>query len=42
VIEQPSSSPPERDTDMTKAYVQVVIVEALIIALLWMLGRAFS
>ena len=42
MIEQPSSSPPERDTDMTKTYVQVVIVEAVIILALWLLGRAFS
>jgi len=33
---------PERDTDMTSTYVRVVILEAVIIAALWLLGRAFS
>jgi hypothetical protein len=33
---------PERDTNMTGTYVRVVILEAVIIAALWLLGRAFS
>jgi hypothetical protein len=33
---------PERDTDMTRTYVRVVILEAVVIAALWLLGRAFS
>ena len=33
---------PERDANMTGTYVQVVILEAVIIAALWLLGRAFS
>jgi hypothetical protein len=35
-------SPTESDTDMTGTYVRVVILEAVIIAALWLLGRAFS
>lgn len=30
------------DTPMTGIYIAVVIVEALIIAALWVLGRAYS
>ena len=30
------------DTDMTPNYVRVLVIEAVIIALLWLLGRAFS
>jgi hypothetical protein len=37
-----SSDLPERDTDMTGTYVRVVVLEAVIIAALWMLGWAFS
>ena len=33
---------PDGDSDMTGTYVRVVILEAVIIAALWMLGRAFS
>jgi hypothetical protein len=33
---------PESDTDMTSTYVRVVVLEAVIIAALWLLGRAFS
>jgi hypothetical protein len=33
---------PESDTGMTSTYVRVVILEAVIIAALWLLGRAFS
>ena len=36
------ASLPESDTDMTSTYVRVVILEAVIIAALWLLGRAFS
>jgi hypothetical protein len=32
----------ERVSDMTKAYVRVVVIEAVVIAALWLLGRAFS
>lgn len=34
--------PHERDTPMTGIYVAVVIVEATIIALLFLLGRIYS
>jgi hypothetical protein len=32
----------ERDTPMTATYIAVVIVEAIIIAALWALGRLYS
>lgn len=32
----------ERDTPMTGLYVAVLIVEALIIAALWMLGKIYA
>ena len=32
----------ERDTPMTGTYVAVVIVEALVIILLWILGRIYA
>ncbi|MGC4085043.1 MAG: hypothetical protein QM736_23735 [Vicinamibacterales bacterium] len=32
----------ERDTAMTGTYVAVVVVEAIIIAALWALGRMYS
>ncbi len=32
----------EPDANMTGTYVRVVILQAVIIAALWMLGRAFS
>lgn len=32
----------ERDTPMTGTYVAVLVVEALIIAALWMLGSLYS
>jgi hypothetical protein len=32
----------ERDTDMTRTYVRVVLLEAAILIALWLLGRAFS
>jgi hypothetical protein len=40
--QRPLTTDPERDTDMTGTYVRVVILEAVIIAALWLLGRAFS
>jgi hypothetical protein len=33
---------PESDSNMTSTYVRVVILEAAIIAALWLLGRSFS
>ena len=38
------STPPgqERDTPMTGPYIAVLVVEALIIAALWTLGRLYS
>jgi hypothetical protein len=32
----------ERDTKMTSTYVQVLVLEAVIIALLWAFGRMFT
>jgi hypothetical protein len=32
----------ERDTKMTATYVGVLVLEAVIIAALWVFGRAFS
>jgi len=37
-----TSPEPERDTPMTGTYVAVLVVEALIIAALWMLGSLYS
>jgi hypothetical protein len=39
-----TSAPPddERDTPMTGIYIAVVVVEAVIIALLYVLGRIYS
>ena len=33
---------PEKDSPMTTVYVQVLVVEAGILAALWFLGRMFS
>ena len=33
---------PERDTRMTATYVQVLVIEAVILAALWVFGRMFS
>jgi len=33
---------PHDDTDMTATYVKVVLVEAVVLVLLWLLGRAFN
>lgn len=32
----------ERDTKMTGTYIAVVVVEAIVIAALWALGRMYS
>jgi hypothetical protein len=37
-----TSSPERGDTSMTGTYVAVVVVEALVIAALWALGRFYS
>jgi hypothetical protein len=33
---------PDRDTPMTATYVRVLVIEAAILVLLWLFGRAFS
>jgi hypothetical protein len=33
---------PERDTRMTGTYIAVLVIEAVIIAALWALGRIYS
>jgi hypothetical protein len=33
---------PERDSDLTPTYVKVLVLEAAIIAALWVFGRMFS
>lgn len=38
----PASADLERDTAMTGTYVRVVILEAAIVAALWLFARAFS
>jgi hypothetical protein len=40
--EPPSAADQEHDTPMTGTYVAVVVVEAMILALLWLLGRVYS
>ncbi len=32
----------ERDTRMTRTYVQVMVVEAVIVVVLWIFGRVYS
>jgi len=32
----------ERDTPLTGTYVGVIVLEAIIVAVLWLLGRAFA
>jgi hypothetical protein len=39
---EPGTLNPERDSRMTSTYVQVLVLEAVIIALLWVFGRMFS
>jgi hypothetical protein len=33
---------PESDTPMTKTYVGVLVLEIIIVAALWLFGRAFT
>jgi hypothetical protein len=33
---------PESDSPMTSTYIQVLVLEAVIIAALWLFGRMFS
>jgi hypothetical protein len=35
------NSAPDSDTPMTATYVRVLVLEAVILSLLWMFGRAF-
>jgi hypothetical protein len=45
VIDEPrtaNAERPESDTPMTKTYVGVLVLEAVIIAALWIFGRLFS
>ena len=37
-----ASAEPERDTRMTSTYVQVLVLEAIIVFALWIFGRLFS
>jgi len=39
---EPGTLNPERDSSMTSTYIQVLALEAIIIALLWAFGRMFS
>ena len=39
---EPGTLNPERDTRMSSTYVQVLVLEAVIIAALWAFGRMFS
>jgi hypothetical protein len=39
---KPDREVPESDTPMTATYVQVLALEALIIAALWFFGRIFG
>lgn len=41
---EPGTLNPEldQDTPMTSTYIQVLVLEALIIAALWVFGRAFA
>jgi hypothetical protein len=32
----------DRDTPMTATYIRVLVLEAVIVVLLWLFGRAFS
>jgi hypothetical protein len=38
----PELQPPESDTPMTATYVEVLVLEAVIVAALWMFGRLFT
>ena len=37
-----SAPPGTGDTDMRASYARVIVVQVLVIAALWLLGRAFS
>ena len=39
---EPGTLDPERDSSMRSTYLQVLALEAVIIAALWMFGRALS
>jgi hypothetical protein len=39
---KPGDLPTERDTNMAKIYLQVIAIEAAVIASLWVFGRMFS
>jgi hypothetical protein len=39
---EPGTLNPERDTRMTSTYIQVMVLESVIIAALWVFGRIFS
>jgi hypothetical protein len=39
---KPGDLPTERDSDMTPTYVQVMVLEAVIVFGLWFFGRMFS
>jgi hypothetical protein len=39
---KPGDLPTERDTNMAQTYLQVIAIEAAVIALLWVFGRMFS
>jgi len=36
------SESPDRDTPMTGRYVQVIVLQVVILVLLWIFGRLFS
>ena len=38
----PNAERPESDTPMTKTYVGVLVLEAVIVAALWFFGRMFA
>jgi hypothetical protein len=39
---RPGDLPTERDTNMARTYVQVMVVEAAVVIALWLFGRMFS
>jgi hypothetical protein len=41
-VNSPQPNDHERDTPMTGTYIAVVVVEAIIIAVLFLLGRIYS
>ena len=38
----PERDVPESDTPMTRTYIGVLVLEAVIVAALWLLGRVFA